>query len=350
MDITSVSPAKAYKFLGRIFRAGLVPFLHSSPGAGKSSMLRAFAKENDLVYLDIRLSQCDPTDLQGFPVIVDGVATYIPFNLFPIQSTELPEGKNGWLISLDEFSSAPRSVQASSYKIVLDRMVGNHKLHDNVLIAAAGNLATDNAIVNPISTASQSRMVHLKITPSYDDWLQTVAIPHKYDSRIIAYLSQYPNKLMNFDPNHSDMTYACNRTWEFMNSLLSTVNENGESIPVLTDSADLPLYAGTIGVEVASDFLTFCEVFKDLITNEQILADPFNCPLPDKVSAKWAIITRIVGIADANNISNIIVYVKRMELQFRILFFRMMMINNNTLINNPDVAHMAMELSKYVYN
>lgn len=75
-------------------------------------------------------------------------------------------------------------------------MVGNHKLHDNVLIAAAGNLATDNAIVNPISTASQSRMVHLKMNfPSYDDWVQAVAIPNKYDSRIIAYLSQYPHKL-----------------------------------------------------------------------------------------------------------------------------------------------------------
>lgn len=90
---------------------------------------------------------------------------------------------------------------------------------------------------------------------------------------------------MNFDPNHSDMTYTCNRTWEFMNSLLSTVNENGESIPVLTDSADL-LCTLVLLVSVASDFLTFCEVFKDLITNEQILADPFNCPLPEKVSAK----------------------------------------------------------------
>ena len=65
----------------------------------------------------------------------------------------------GWLLFLDEFNSASVAVQAASYKIVLDRMVGKGHLHKNVAVVCAGNLESDGAIVEQMSTPLQSRLV-----------------------------------------------------------------------------------------------------------------------------------------------------------------------------------------------
>ena len=47
------------------FQAGLVPMLHGSPGIGKSDIMRSIAKQNNMLLLDMRLSQMDPTDLNA---------------------------------------------------------------------------------------------------------------------------------------------------------------------------------------------------------------------------------------------------------------------------------------------
>ncbi len=46
---------------------------------------------------------------------------------------------DGWLLFFDEMADAPPSLQSLAYKIILDKMVGNHKLHSKVRMVAAGN-------------------------------------------------------------------------------------------------------------------------------------------------------------------------------------------------------------------
>jgi len=42
----------------------LVPNLLGSPGCGKSALIHQIAEEFNLKVIDLRLSQCDPTDLK----------------------------------------------------------------------------------------------------------------------------------------------------------------------------------------------------------------------------------------------------------------------------------------------
>lgn len=143
---------------------------------------------------------------------MDGYAEFVPFKgIFPTEDVKPMKGKEGFMLFLDEFNAMPRSVQASCFKLILDRMVGQHHLHPQTVITAAGNLSTDRGITNPISTPMQSRLIHLELEVSFDEWLQDVALPHKYDSRIIAFLSQYPSKLMNFRPDHNEKTFCSPR-------------------------------------------------------------------------------------------------------------------------------------------
>ena len=100
--------------IAKYIQAKLVPMLIGSPGCGKSQIVHAIAKMYNLFVIDLRLSQCDPTDLLGFPHIFGAKAGYLPMNTFPIEGDKIPEGYSGWLLFFDEFNSAPPSVQAAA--------------------------------------------------------------------------------------------------------------------------------------------------------------------------------------------------------------------------------------------
>ena len=129
---------------------------------------------------------------------------------FPLESDPIPAGFNGWILFLDELTSASRSVQSSSYKLILDHMVGEHKLHDKLLIVGAGNREDDGAIVEPMSTALQSRLVHIDVVLDVDCWLEW-AMNNGIDHRITSYIKFKPDMLYTFKPDHTDKTYGSPR-------------------------------------------------------------------------------------------------------------------------------------------
>jgi len=348
LNIYRCTPRQVRGFVIDCLVAGLVPFVQSSPGMGKSSIMRSIAQELNLCLIDHRLSTSAPEDLSGLPHFgTDGQARFSPFaDLFPIEGTKLPinpeTGKeyDGWMLFLDEFNSASKSVMAAAYKLILDRMVGQHKLHERVVITAAGNLSTDRAITNPISTAMQSRVVHLEMQISFEEWLYDVALKQNYDSRIIAFLSQYNNKLMDFRPDHQDKTFASPRTWEFVNRLIQ-----GKT---LTDSM-APLLAGTITSGMAVEFIQFTKVFQHMVKVSQIVADPHGTVIPSDNSTKWAVITHMMEKVDENNLDALSIYANRFSVDFRILFYRSLLVRQPKLLQHKAFISAMAELSRYLH-
>lgn len=208
MDILEVDTEQLPTLITDILVAGLVPHIQSSPGIGKSDIIRQIAKEYGLKVIDLRLSQMDSVDMQGFPNIVNNKTDWIPPAVFPLEDDPIPEGYNGFMLFLDEITSAPISVQSSAYKLILDRMVGQHKLHEKVAMVAAGNLLTDKAIVNRMGTAMQSRMIHLKLTVNPEKWVKW-AESNNIDYRVTSFIQFRPELLHKFNPNHDDVTFPC---------------------------------------------------------------------------------------------------------------------------------------------
>ena len=203
-----VNVEQASEHIKTCVKAGLVPMLQGPPGTGKSDISKAVGDYFNLKIIDIRLSQCDPVDIGGFPTFSNGKATYVPMSMWPTEDTPVPKGYKGFLLILDEFNSASMATQAASYKVVLDRYVGQTKLHKNTAIVCIGNRATDNAIVNRLSTAMQSRLIHLELAVDTGIWLTKWAPLNGIDHRIMAYIDYRPDNLYNFDPNHNDKTFA----------------------------------------------------------------------------------------------------------------------------------------------
>lgn len=337
------SPRQTRQFVTECLRAGLVPFVQSSPGMGKSSIMKSVAEEYELEVIDHRLSTSAPEDLSGLPRFNErGYAEFAPFaDLFPIEGTPLPRHKQGWMLFLDEFNQATKSVQSASYKLILDRMTGQKKLHEKVVITAAGNLATDRAIVNVLGTAMQSRVVHIEMEINFNEWLEDVALKQNYDQRIIGFLAQFPSKLMTFDPNHTDKTFCCPRTWEFMNRLLAVTDVTDDRVA---------LYGGTISPGIAAEFVQFTKIYGSLINIREVITNPATAPLPEGAPMKWATVSMLMEKVDARNFNALAEYMSRFDLTFRVLFFRSVLVRNPEFRNLDAFRQNMLTLSRYLHS
>lgn len=289
----------------QLWKAGIVPFLHSSPAQGKSSLAKQLAEQYKLKVIDLRLTELDSTDLSGLPYFNNGKAEFIPFNTFPLQDTPIPEDYTGWLILLDEFNSAPQAVQAAAYKLVLDRQVGQHKLHDKVAMIACGNLETDNAIVNPMSSALISRFAHFDINLNVDDWLEW-ASKAGIDYRITSYLSYRKDNLYTFKPDATS-PYASPRTWEMVSKVIKG-NEEPSTL----------LVSSLIGDGIANEFIQYTKLYLDLPTLQEILDNPTGVKMSDDLSTQWATMSMVTYSITVDNHDKLSVFLRRFssELQY----------------------------------
>ena len=336
--MTPITLNQVSTYLPALLKAGIVPYLKGSPGIGKSAIAHQVAQNFGLKVIDVRLAECDPTDLQGFPYFNQEThkASYYPLETFPTESDQLPTGYNGWLILLDEFSNAPMSVQSAAYKLILDRMVGQHKLHPRAVIIAAGNLETDNAAAQPMSSALVSRFAIFEVTLNQKDW-NAWAATTGIDYRITAYMNFRPDHLYTFNPNTAEQPYACPRTWSLLDKLLKQL-----SVPV----PDPLLMASLIGEGVAAEFSTFLHLQKDLPVFETIIKDPENCQLAKELSIRYATMGMLCQKVSKETLPQVIKFIERFTEDLQIIAMRELGQRHKQLLSEPSFSAWQTKLSK----
>lgn len=317
----------------QLWKAGITPFLHSSPAIGKSSLAKQLALQYDLKVIDLRLTELDPTDLSGLPYFKDGKSSFLPFDTFPLTDTPIPDGYQGWLLLLDELNSAPQSVQAACYKLILDRMVGQHKLHDKVVMIACGNLETDNAIVTPLSSALISRFAHFDIELNVDDWLEW-ASKAGIDYRITAYINFKKTSLYTFKPEVTS-PYASPRTWEMVSKVIKDIDEPSQL-----------LVSSLIGDGVAMEFVNYLKLYQDLPTLESIIDRPLDTVIPKELATKWAIMSMITYSMTTDNCEPLVKFLQRMPMELQYCAMREIKYRNPVLLSKMTtwVTQLAKEI------
>jgi len=308
--VLNVTMAEAEPLIMDILKPRLVPMLVSHPGIGKSALAHQIAKKNQLKLIDIRLSQCDPADLNGFPWMDEktGKASYRPMDIFPLEGDSIPDGYAGWLVLLDELNSAPKSVEAASYKILLDRMIGMKKLHSRCLVMGAGNMKDSKAIVNSSGTAQQSRLIWLEIRACMKAWLEW-ADRSGIDHRIKAYLQFKPDMLHKFDPNHKDRTFPCPRTWEFLSKIIIDWK--------VIEAKKLALLAGTISAGAAREFFSYSQIYQEIPTLDAILANPGSVHFGNEPSMHYALAGLVSNHLNEHNADALFEFLDRLSADFQ---------------------------------
>lgn len=190
--------------------------LWGPPGVGKSQIIAQIAGRHGVPLIDIRLSQMEPTDLRGVPFRKGDLVEWSVPALLPDARRHGPRG----ILFLDEITSAPPTVTAAAYQLILDRRLGEYQVPAGWVIFAAGNRYGDRGVTYVMPTPLANRFTHYEIEVHLDDW---VAWAHDsgIDERVIAFLRFRPDLLFDFNPAHSPIAFPSPRSWEYAHRALA---------------------------------------------------------------------------------------------------------------------------------
>lgn len=254
-QVMSLSPSEVYEFVTMAMSCRQVPYIAGPPAIGKSQVVKQVADDANAHMIDLRLSQILSEDMTGLPERDEttGKAKYLPFDTFPLEGDTIPAGKSGWVLFLDELSSATEEVLAASYSLILDRTVGGKKLHDKCLVVAAGNRASDSAIARELPDTLITRMLPCEMKVSTKDWITWAEGYANANEHIVAFIEKNPNML--YAPTKAKdrqelETFATPRGWEKVFAHMN-LHEKRSGKVAKTDAAGIP--TGEIGSEPISE-------------------------------------------------------------------------------------------------
>ncbi len=281
-------------------------FLWGAPGIGKSSIVKQIAKDKAIGFIDLRLALMDPTDLKGIPFYdkESHTALWAPPAFLP------REGEG--VLFLDELNSAPPSVQASAYQLILDRKVGEYELPKGWAIVAAGNREGDRGVTYRMPSPLANRFVHFEMEVDVNDW-RYWAYQNSVDERIISYITFKNEHLFTFDAKSDVKSFATPRSWEYVDSILKS-NIKEELL--------LDCLSGAIGREVSVGFLSFAKVMNKLPDIQAILASGSG-EYSDEVDVLYALSTGLVSALlkdnTKDNLENLLNYSLELKSEFAVM-------------------------------
>ncbi len=255
------------------------------PGVGKSQMVAQVAERNRVPIVDIRLSQMEPSDLRGIPFKNgDKVDWAIPSMLPDVKL----HGESGILL-IDEITSAPPSVSAAAYQLILDRRLGDYRIPSHWAIVAAGNRQGDRGVTYTMPAPLANRFSHYEFDVNLDDWAGW-AYQNKIDERVIGFLRFRPDLLFDFNPEHNPVAFPSPRSWEFAHRALYKFASQPE---LLSGSLE-----ACVGKAAGVELFAFMQSLENLPDIDAIMrGESFECP--DEIDLQYAIATALVSRAVA---------------------------------------------------
>ncbi|CAK0765401.1 AAA domain-containing protein [Gammaproteobacteria bacterium] len=257
--------------------------LWGPPGVGKSQMVAQIAARHAVPIIDIRLSQMEPTDLRGIPFRVGNLVEWAIPELLPDATRHGTEG----ILFLDEITSAPPTVSASAYQLILDRRLGHYRVPDGWALFAAGNRQGDRGVTYAMPAPLANRFSHFEVDTHLDDWVMWANI-NGIDTRLIAFLRFKPELLFDFDPAHNPVAFPSPRSWEFAHRALKKFTNNHALLCGVLQAC--------VGPAAGLELHAFVEKM-DLMPNiDSILAGEIVA-VPHEVDLQYAVAAALVGRA-----------------------------------------------------
>ena len=257
--------------------------LWGPPGVGKSDIIRQVAAKHDVAIQDIRLSQMEPSDLRGIPFRSGELVEWAIPAMLPDAERHGPEG----ILFLDEITSAPPSVSAAAYQLILDRRLGQYEVPEGWAIFAAGNRQGDRGVTYTMPAPLANRFSHYEVDINLDDWVAW-AYRNGIDERIIGFLRFRPEMLFDFDPAHNPVAFPSPRSWEFAHRAVQKFADQ----PTLLTGTLQACVGPAAGIELAA-FMSSLDQLPDIdaiLRGEEVGA-------PKEIDLQYAVASTLVGHA-----------------------------------------------------
>jgi hypothetical protein len=301
-------------------------FIWGGVGIGKSETIRSCAKEiskemdlefsevntenGHFGFLDVRISQLEPSDLRGLPVqdLNNETTRWLIPNWLPKK-----EDSKG-IIFFDELNLSPPSIQAVAYQLILDRRIGDYVLPKGWVILSAGNRVEDKCSVFEMSNALCNRFSHAELTPPDKDEWSKWAMENDVDSRIIAFINFKPSSLNRVDDKNMDKAFPTPRSWKFCSQLIS----QREDLKLVKR-----LVSGSVGEGTSIEFVAFLKL-QSKINLKEILKNPKSIENVKEIDLRYVLLGTIAETykKDKKILSQTFELCDYLEPEFSILLLR----------------------------
>jgi len=334
MITPAIGTAELYNQLDILLQTDTPVFIHGSPGIGKSYIVNDIAKKNGLEIIDVRLSQLDAVDLRGIPTITNNQTVWMPPVFLPTD-----ENSKG-ILFLDELNSAPLSVQAAIYQLVLDRKIGEYTMPKNWAIVCAGNKIDDKGIVFKLPSPLINRMVHIVLEAAFDDF-KAWAIKNEIHPFIIGFLGFRPDLLSSEVPSSSETNpaFCTPRAWAMLSNILKNTNDINKISPIVY---------GTVGYGAGIEFTSFVKVYKTLPDIDAIL-DGVSQDVPTEPSSLYALTAALIEkYNNTNQAKNLFRYSKELPVEFSVMLIKDLIIKDEEIAELEEFEEWLEKYGEYI--
>lgn len=269
---------------------------------------------------------------------------YVPMSNLPLAGESLGINPKtgleyeGCILLLDELLQADKYVQGASFRLILDREVGENKLHPDVRIVCASNRSIDQAGVNKMLSPLKSRLTHIDMVLDQKEFIHYVeqeTLAGNWHPLILGFINFLPTAILDYDVKTIDTvtTYSCPRTLEMLSDQLNA------GLLKLPDEIQKAVIEGVIGTKAGQEFNSYVELYQDLPTIQEIVKDPENCKFPEtSIGGQWAISALLFSGITKENTPQLVKYINRIPSEdIRVVIYRTLLKKNSDISNDPEV-------------
>lgn len=298
-------------------------YLMGSPGIGKTQAPKIFAqrmrektkKPFHCVIED--MPSVSSIDARGLIQVVNGRTTY---SISPLMPTD-EELQDGGVFVADEVPSAEKEVQVALHSLVHpdERRLGRHRLPENWMVVATGNLATDNAGADELLTAFRDRGILVNVVANVEEWTQRYAPTHGIHPLVLGAIAF--NRAL-FNPKYDDklnMFPATPRGLERLSKVLYAMNVGDKIAPKFAeDKAAMAMLQGCVAPKIISEMLGIWHIGRDMEDPEKAF-EPKCHVLPTRAEILYlysaAVAGRLQNVKEIDKIVNVFEYASWLEEQ-----------------------------------
>jgi hypothetical protein len=283
----------------------------SSPGMGKTSLLKAFeedyGKKYHYVYLD------------GPNLDVGDVAMRIPVHaeekIKQYLTDLIPMDGKPVMIMVDEGGKIPKIMQPMMTRMYLERTVGDKKLPEGSIVFITSNHTGDGVgDIFPSHTLNRMTVVELR-NATNREWAAW-ATANNVHPMIRAWAMMNPRAFASYrDGGQEENAVIFNprRTGQFVSlRSLTKCDPIVRNKDKFGGEVTTALLAGTVGLTAGKSMMTFFDVTDQISSTDDVIKDPDNAKIPESPAAMYMMIFNAVdAIETQTELTQFMKFIKR---------------------------------------
>jgi len=298
--------------------------LQGDMGNGKSSVLKMLSKDlpsHEPCYVDCTTKDLGDIMMPKFKTNEEqDYVSFVPNEEFGLHIKNKPI-----IMMLDEYGKANRSVKMALTRLILERQLGNIKLHPDSIIFATTNKGAEG--VGDILEAHQrNRMIVVNVRKTtHKEWL-VWGVNNGIHSSVLACAKDNPQWFHSFE----DVKNPDDNPWIFMPNQQRAAFITGRSLEIssdlvwvrdqIGDNALTSALMGAIGERGALDLMAYVKLIDKMPSREEIANSPKTAKIPDSVSATVMVVFRSLGSMTKDFVTPFMEYLVRLDIEAQAMF------------------------------